>query len=76
MRLFPFNKTVVLQTAIVVLVPILPLTLTMISLEEQVKRLLGIWYYDHAKKIVPHNLKLELNTMLENIVGKGIGRRQ
>lgn len=42
MRLFPFNKTAVLQTAIVTLVPVLPLTLTMISLEELIKRLLGI----------------------------------
>lgn len=42
MRLFPFNKTIVLQTAIVVLVPVLPLTLTMISLEELINRLLGI----------------------------------
>jgi len=42
MRPFPFGKTVVLQTAIAVLLPVLPLTLTMISLEEIVKRLLGI----------------------------------
>ena len=42
MRPFPFGKTVVLQTAIVILLPVLPLALTMISLEEIVKRLLGI----------------------------------
>jgi hypothetical protein len=42
MRPFPFGKTVVLQTAIAALVPVLPLTLTMISLEEIVKRLLAI----------------------------------
>lgn len=41
-RPFPFDKTVVLQTAIAVLLPILPLALTMISLEDIVKRLLGI----------------------------------
>jgi threonine/homoserine efflux transporter RhtA len=32
----------VLQTAIAVLVPVLPLALTMISLEDLIKRLLGI----------------------------------
>lgn len=42
MRPFPFGKTVVLQTAIAVLLPVLPLALTMISLEDIVKRLLGI----------------------------------
>jgi hypothetical protein len=42
MRPFPFSKTIVLQTAIAVLVPVLPLALTMISLEDMVKRLLGI----------------------------------
>ena len=42
MRPFPFSKTVVLQTAIVLLLPGLPLALTMISLEDIVKRLLGI----------------------------------
>ena len=42
MRPFPFSKTAVLQTAIPVLVPLLPLTLTMISLEDLVKRLMGI----------------------------------
>lgn len=42
MRVFPFDKTVVLQTAIVILLPVLPLALTMISLEELVKTLLGI----------------------------------
>ena len=42
MRAFPFGKTVVLQTAITILLPILPLSLTMISLEDIVKQLLGI----------------------------------
>ena len=42
MRAFPFDKTVVLQTVIVALLPVLPLALTMISLEDIVKRLLGI----------------------------------
>ena len=42
MRQFPFSKTVVLQTAIAGLMPVLPLALTMISLEDIVKRLLGI----------------------------------
>jgi hypothetical protein len=42
MRPFPFSKTVVLQTAIAGLMPVLPLALTMISLEDLVKRLLGI----------------------------------
>ena len=42
MRPFPFGKTVVLQTAIAALLPVLPLALTMISLEDMVKRLLGI----------------------------------
>jgi len=42
MRSFPFGKTVLLQTTIAGLVPLLPLTLTMISLEEIVQRLLGI----------------------------------
>jgi len=42
MRPFPFGKTVVLQTAIAALLPVLPLALTMISLEDMIKRLLGI----------------------------------
>ena len=42
MRPFPFSKTIVLQTAVAVLMPVLPLALTMISLEDIVKRLLGI----------------------------------
>ena len=42
MRPFPFDKTVLLQTAIAALAPLLPLTLTMISMEDLVKRLLGI----------------------------------
>jgi hypothetical protein len=42
MRPFPFGKTTVLQTAIAGLAPLLPLTLTLISLEDLSKRLLGI----------------------------------
>ena len=42
MQPFPFGKTIVLQTAIAGLVPLLPLALTLISLEEIVKRLLGV----------------------------------
>ena len=42
MRPFPFSKTTVLQTVIAGLAPLLPLTLTMISLEDLVKRLVGI----------------------------------
>ncbi|UOA09372.1 hypothetical protein [Methylobacter sp. S3L5C] len=42
MRPFPFGKTVVLQTVIAALAPVLPLALTMISLEDMIKRLLGI----------------------------------
>jgi hypothetical protein len=42
MRPFPFSKTIVLQTAIAVMMPLLPLTLTMVSLEEIIKRLLAI----------------------------------
>jgi hypothetical protein len=41
MRPFPFGKTIILQTAIAGLAPLLPLALTMISLEEIVKRMLG-----------------------------------
>ncbi|NOT12541.1 MAG: hypothetical protein HOP23_12025 [Methylococcaceae bacterium] len=42
MRLFPFGKTAVLQTAVVTLLPVLPLALTLISLEDLIKRLIGI----------------------------------
>lgn len=42
MRLFPFDKTVVLQAAIMSLLPVLPLSLTMISLEDLLRSLLGI----------------------------------
>jgi len=41
MRPFPFSKTIVLQTAVTILVPLLPLALTMISLEDIVRRLIG-----------------------------------
>lgn len=42
MRLFPFDKAAVMQTAVVTLMPVLPLALTMISLEDLIKTLLGI----------------------------------
>ncbi|MGZ8152544.1 MAG: hypothetical protein ACXW0Q_07005 [Methylovulum sp.] len=42
MRMLPFDKTAVLQTAVVTLAPLLPLTLTMISLEDLIKRIIGI----------------------------------
>jgi hypothetical protein len=44
MRLFPFSKSVVLKTTIAVLAPLLPLTLTMFSLEDILKRLFGILF--------------------------------
>ncbi|MEC4749164.1 hypothetical protein [Methylomicrobium sp. Wu6] len=42
MQVFPFSRQTVLQTAVVALLPLLPLLLTMISLEDLVKRLIGI----------------------------------
>ncbi|MGZ8213887.1 MAG: hypothetical protein ACXWTP_05255, partial [Methylosarcina sp.] len=42
MKMVPFGKTAVIQTVVAGLAPLLPLTLTMISLEDLVKRLLGI----------------------------------
>lgn len=42
MRLVPFDKAMVLQTTIVALLPVSPLLLTLISLEEIAKTLLGI----------------------------------
>lgn len=42
MRIFPFGKGTVLQIAATVLLPVLPLALTMISLEELVQKLIGI----------------------------------
>jgi hypothetical protein len=42
MRIFPFGKGTVLQITATVLLPILPLTLTMISLEELAQKLIGI----------------------------------
>jgi hypothetical protein len=42
MRLFPFDKAAVMQAAVVTLLPVLPLALTMISMEELIKTLLGI----------------------------------
>ncbi|MDP3840293.1 MAG: hypothetical protein Q8Q54_15360 [Methylococcales bacterium] len=42
MRLCPFGKGVVLQIAATVLLPVLPLTLTLISLEELAQKIIGI----------------------------------
>ena len=42
MRLAPFNLQTVLQLAVITLAPLLPLTLTMISLEELLDRLLKV----------------------------------
>jgi hypothetical protein len=42
MQMFPFGKQTVMQLAVVGLLPLLPLLLTIISLEELVKRLVGI----------------------------------
>lgn len=42
MRLFPFDKETVLRVAVVAALPLLPLTLTMISLEDLIKKLIGI----------------------------------
>jgi hypothetical protein len=41
MRLVPFSKETVFQLGVVTLIPLLPLTLTMISFEELLKRLLS-----------------------------------
>lgn len=42
MQVFPFGRQTVLQTAVVALLPLVPLLLTMISLEDLLKRLVGI----------------------------------
>jgi hypothetical protein len=42
MRLFPFGKGVVLQITATVLIPVLPLALTLISLEELAQKIIGI----------------------------------
>jgi hypothetical protein len=42
MQVFPFGRQTVLQTAVVALLPFAPLLLTMVSLEELVKRLIGM----------------------------------
>jgi len=42
MRLFPFDKAIVLRIAVVTLLPVLPLALSMISLEVLVKRLIDV----------------------------------
>jgi len=41
MRPVPFSKETVFQLAVITLAPLLPLTLTMLSLDELLKRLLG-----------------------------------
>lgn len=42
MQLFPFDKQTLMQLALVALLPLLPLLLTIISVEDLVKRLIGI----------------------------------
>ena len=42
MQVFPFNKLTVIQTVLAVLLPLLPLVLTMIPLEDLVQRLIGV----------------------------------
>lgn len=42
MRMLPFNKQTVLQITATVLLPVLPLSLTLISLEELAQKLIGI----------------------------------
>jgi len=42
MRLFPFGKNTVLQITATVLLPVLPLALTLISLEELAQKIIGI----------------------------------
>lgn len=42
MRLFPFSKETVLQIVTTLLLPVLPLTLTLISLEDLAKQIIGI----------------------------------
>lgn len=44
MRFAPFTLQTVLQLAVTTLVPVLPLTLTMISLQELLERLLAILF--------------------------------
>ena len=42
MRLVPFTKNTVLQLAVITLLPVAPLVLTMVPLEELLKRLLQV----------------------------------
>jgi hypothetical protein len=44
MRLVPFTKETVLQPLIAILAPVLPLTLTMVPLDELLRRLLGVLF--------------------------------
>ena len=43
MRIFPLTKEILIQTLAAALLPVLPLALTMMSLEELLKKLLGIF---------------------------------
>ena len=42
MRLVPFERNTVVQLAVVTLLPVAPLVLTMVSLDELLKRLLQV----------------------------------
>ncbi len=42
MRVVPFTRDTVLQLAVITLLPVAPLVLTMVPLEELVKRLLQV----------------------------------
>ncbi|MBL1265277.1 hypothetical protein [Candidatus Methylomicrobium oryzae] len=42
MQVFPFGRETILQTVVVALLPLVPLLLTMISLEDLLKRLIGM----------------------------------
>jgi hypothetical protein len=44
MRLVPFTKGTVLQLAVITLLPVAPLVLTMVPLEELLKRLLQVMF--------------------------------
>ena len=42
MRIVPFTRDTVLQLAVITLLPVVPLLLTMVSLEELLKQLLKV----------------------------------
>jgi hypothetical protein len=44
MRLVPFTKEALLQLIVTILAPVPPLTLTMVPLEELLRRLVGVWF--------------------------------